>query len=102
MPNNIDDVIVVLPNIRVGSPIASSAAHRVTPEDLDEIVKAAQVLGQLERVSACPSVSSLVWRGTAGEKQFVLWLLRQFADPPATNWIEPISALFFGLKAWED
>jgi len=64
MPNDANDVVVVLPNIQIGAPVASVAAHPATREELNEVVRAMGVLGDVERVSAClPSRDYLARNG---------------------------------------
>lgn len=93
MPNDANDIVVVLPNIQIGAPVASVAAHPATREELNEVVKAMGVLGDVERVSAYLPSRAIIWRGTADQREFAIWMLRQFSSPPATDWIEPISTV---------
>lgn len=93
MPNDANDIVVVLPNTQIGAPVASVTAHPATQEELNEVVKAIRTLGGVERLSAYTPSRAIIWRGTAGQRGFAIWMLLQFSTPPATDWIEPISTV---------
>ena|SRR2546428_7012439 len=75
----------------IGTPISVGAAQDAAPQDLDEIAGAVRSLCDLQRVIAYAPQSALVWRGKAWQTDFALWFLREIADSPAVNWIEPTS-----------
>jgi hypothetical protein len=90
MPNDSDDVTLVLGGLRMGA-IAAGAARVATLPDLQEIVNAIRVVCEITRVEAYPPTNALVWRGKAWQSEFALWLLRELANPPSVNWTAPIS-----------
>ncbi len=91
MPTDVDDVTVVIGDVHVGAPISSAAAHVATPTDLQELVNAIRVLGDMPKAEAYAPTNALVWRGKVWQSDFALWLLRELASPPAANWTVPVS-----------
>jgi len=91
MPTDSDDVTVVLGGLQMSAPIASEAAHAATLADLQEFANAIRVLGDVPRTEVYAPTSALVWRGKVWQSDFALWLLRELASPPATNWTVPVA-----------
>jgi hypothetical protein len=91
MPHDSDDVTLVIGDLRLGAPSSAGAARIATPPDLQEIVNAIRVVGDIPRTTVYAPTSVLVWRGRVWQNDFALWLLRELASPPAVNWTAPIS-----------
>jgi hypothetical protein len=91
MPNDTDDVTLVIGGLRVGAPISSGAARVATLSDLQEIVSALRLLGEITRTEVYAPTNALVWRGRVWQSDFAFWLLQELASPPAVNWTAPIS-----------
>jgi hypothetical protein len=92
IPDNTDDLTVVLRDIRIGMPVSSTEAARdAAPQDVDEIAGAFRSLCDLQRVIAYTPQGALVWRGTAWQTRLALSLLEAIANPPGVNWTEPTS-----------
>lgn len=90
MPNDSDDVTLVIGGLRMGA-ISGGAARAATLPDLQEIVNAIRVLCEITRIEAYSPTNALVWRGKMWQSDFALWLLRELASPPSVNWTAPIS-----------
>jgi len=90
MPNDSDDVTVVVGDLRVGA-VSAGAPRAVTPADLQEIVNTIRVLGEVARAEVYAPTNALVWRGKVWQSDFAIWLLRALASPPAVNWTAPVS-----------
>jgi hypothetical protein len=90
MPNDSDDVTLVIGDLRVGGPISAGAERVATLPDLQEMVNAIRVLGEIARTAVYAPASALVWRGKVWQNDFALWLVRELVSPPA-NWTAPIS-----------
>jgi hypothetical protein len=91
MPHDSDDVTVVVGDLRVGGPISAGGAHLATLPDLQEIVNAIRVLGDIPRTTVYAPSNVLVWRGKVWQNDFALWLLQELGSFPAANWTAPIS-----------
>jgi len=91
MPQDADDVTLVIGGVRVGAPIPAGAARAATLAELQEMGNAIRVLCDIARTEVYPPTSALAWRGKGWQNDFALWLLRELESPPAVNWTAPIS-----------
>jgi hypothetical protein len=91
MPNDSDDVTLVIGALRVGGPLSAGAERVATLPDLQEMVNAIRVLGEIARTAVYAPANALVWRGKVWQNDFALWLVRELVSPPAANGMAPIS-----------
>ena len=91
MPQDQDDVTLVVGDVRLGALASAGAARTATPQDLHELVNAIHVLGDIPRTTVYPPTNVMVWRGKVWQNDCALWLLQELASPPAANWTAPIS-----------
>jgi hypothetical protein len=90
MPNDDNDVILVIRDIHVGAPASINAPHLARLEELQEVTKALRILCDL-RVAEFSPTHALIWRGAPRQSQFAGFLLGEFGNPPASDWQEPTS-----------
>ena len=91
MPQDSDDVTLVIGEVQVGSPISAGPPRTAAPPDLTQLANAIHVLADIPRTTVYTPTSVLVWRGKVWQNDFVLWLLGELASPPAANWATPVS-----------
>jgi len=93
MPQDNDDVTLVIGEFKVGMPISAGPARVATAQDLKEIANVIHVVGDIPRTTVYAPTGVLVWRGKVWQDDFALWMLHELASPPAANWTAPISHL---------
>ena len=91
MPQDSDDLTLVIGEVQVGAQVSAGTARVATPQDLNELANAIHVLADAPRTTAYAPSSVLVWRGKVWQNDFVLWLLHELASPPKVISTAPIS-----------